>query len=138
MNPDLLIHDLFAIQQRHGYLPEQEIRALVERTETSLARVEELRSFYPHLRCDPPPSVELEICRDVTCHLRGATKLIEELGKEVENAGSLRLDEYDLRVMSSVKDFGGLPREGKNLIVLAAINELSCFSWKWRNATPEL
>jgi formate dehydrogenase beta subunit len=81
LNAESLIKDLMAIQKRRGCVSDEEARKLVEGTEISLARVEELRSFFPHLRPDPAKIVEIEICRDMTCHLRDAAGLIADVKK---------------------------------------------------------
>ena len=70
-----------AIQKRHGCVSDEEAQRLVEGTETPLARVEELRSFFPHLRTESAKRVEIEICRDMTCHLRDAAGLIADVKK---------------------------------------------------------
>jgi NADH:ubiquinone oxidoreductase subunit F (NADH-binding)/NADH:ubiquinone oxidoreductase subunit E/NAD-dependent dihydropyrimidine dehydrogenase PreA subunit len=110
----MLIRDLLAIQERHRYLPDKELRALVARTGSSLARIEELRTFFPHLRREPPPKVEIEICRDMTCHLRGASDLIAGLS-------------YDLKWISALSSEAALPQQRTKQIIVAALEKRSRF-----------
>src|SRR5262245_14137252 len=71
----MIVQELRAIQYRCGYLPEEELRALAQRINVPLHRVHEVASFYPLYRLQPPPTVEVRVCRDMACHLRGAPNL---------------------------------------------------------------
>jgi NADH:ubiquinone oxidoreductase subunit F (NADH-binding)/NADH:ubiquinone oxidoreductase subunit E len=73
----MIIHELHAIQNRHGYLPAAELQALSRRLNIPLHRIHGVASFYPHFRRQPPPAVDLEVCCDMACHLRGASDLLE-------------------------------------------------------------
>ncbi len=70
-----LISELKAIQDHHGYLPEDELRAFSQRTATPLYQVQAVASFYPHFRLQPGPQLEVKICADLSCHLAGAHRL---------------------------------------------------------------
>jgi NADH:ubiquinone oxidoreductase subunit F (NADH-binding)/NADH:ubiquinone oxidoreductase subunit E len=74
----MLIPHLREIQHRHGYLPDDELRQLAREAGVPLYRVEEVASFYPLFRreWDRPADVEVRVCRDMTCHLRGAGALL--------------------------------------------------------------
>jgi NADH:ubiquinone oxidoreductase subunit F (NADH-binding)/NADH:ubiquinone oxidoreductase subunit E len=71
----MLIDDLKEIQERCGFLPEEELREYADRTDTPLYRIQAVASFYPHFRTVPPPRVEVRVCTDLACHLRGAPEL---------------------------------------------------------------
>jgi NADH:ubiquinone oxidoreductase subunit F (NADH-binding) len=49
--------------------------ALAERLKVPLHRLHEVASFYPLYRLTPPPAVEVLVCRDMACHLKGAPQL---------------------------------------------------------------
>ncbi len=66
-----LIPALHAIQQRRGWLPREELVALARDTRRPLYEVQGLVSFYPHFRTEPPPTVSLHPCHDLSCWLRG-------------------------------------------------------------------
>lgn len=72
----MIVQELTKIQQAHGYLPTDELKRLGQRTKTHLHRIHEVASFFPHLRISPPAHCEVHVCRDFTCHLRGAPELI--------------------------------------------------------------
>src|SRR2546428_8148421 len=76
----MLIDELRVIQQEHGYLPAAALRALSERARIPLDDVHEVPSFYPHFRLTPPPAVDVRVCADMSCHLRGA----DELGRPLQ------------------------------------------------------
>ncbi|TVP98955.1 MAG: NADH-quinone oxidoreductase subunit L [Planctomycetaceae bacterium] len=76
-------------ERRGGYLTREDQRRVARECGVPLYRVQELVSFFPHFRTTPPPQVQVHVCRDMSCHLRGSTRLIERLNDEVgENTGS--------------------------------------------------
>lgn len=83
----MIIAQLHQIQERHGYLPRESLVALAERLAVPLYRIQEVVSFFPHFRRLPPPAVEVHVCRDMSCRLRGSPQLTERL--ETELAGDI-------------------------------------------------
>src|SRR5262245_27823419 len=82
----MIIQELLEIQERRGYLPAAELEALSARLGVPLHRLHEVASCYPHYRLTPPPRVDVRVCRDMACHLRGAIQTIqnlEALGAEI-------------------------------------------------------
>ena len=73
----MLIHELHSIQEQHGYLPAEALQTLSRDLNTPLYRLYGLASFYPHFRLEPPPNTQIRVCRDMSCHLRGATDLYD-------------------------------------------------------------
>src|SRR5207249_2519297 len=71
----MLIEQLRAIQDKHGYLPVEELRALSDRTQAPLYQLHGVASFFPHFRLEPPPPVDLRVCTDMSCHLLDADGL---------------------------------------------------------------
>jgi NADH:ubiquinone oxidoreductase subunit F (NADH-binding)/NADH:ubiquinone oxidoreductase subunit E len=76
----MLVQRLREIQNRHGSLPDEELRALARDTGIPLYRIEELSSFFPAFRLsrNDPPELVLRVCRDMTCHLRGAAAMLDQ------------------------------------------------------------
>ncbi|MBI5758714.1 MAG: NAD(P)H-dependent oxidoreductase subunit E, partial [Planctomycetales bacterium] len=96
----MLLPELYALQDRYGWLPEAELRRLAERLSIPLRRVFEIVGSYPLFRIDkPPPRVLVRVCHDPVCQLHGSVELREslkqiavELGEqqvEVETTGCL-------------------------------------------------
>jgi formate dehydrogenase beta subunit len=83
-----LIPSLNVIQREHGWLPREELVRLGRETKRPLYEIEGLISFYPHFRIEPPASVEVTVCRDLSCWLHGAEEQIaairERFGDDVE------------------------------------------------------
>jgi NADH:ubiquinone oxidoreductase subunit F (NADH-binding)/NADH:ubiquinone oxidoreductase subunit E len=75
----MIVQQLNQIQSRFGYLPRESLVALAERLAVPLYRIEEVVSFFPHYRKTLPPELEIHVCRDMSCHLRGSAKLINDL-----------------------------------------------------------
>jgi NADH:ubiquinone oxidoreductase subunit F (NADH-binding)/NADH:ubiquinone oxidoreductase subunit E len=74
-----LIPALNAIQDRVGWLPREELVTLSREVHRPLYEIEGLISFYPHFRTEPPKQVELRVCHDLSCWLRGADERIAAL-----------------------------------------------------------
>jgi NADH:ubiquinone oxidoreductase subunit F (NADH-binding)/NADH:ubiquinone oxidoreductase subunit E len=83
-----LIPALNAIQERVGWLPREELVSLSHEVHRPLYEIEGLISFYPHFRTRPAKSVELRVCHDLSCWLRGAAEKIaalrERYGQDTE------------------------------------------------------
>jgi NADH:ubiquinone oxidoreductase subunit F (NADH-binding)/NADH:ubiquinone oxidoreductase subunit E len=83
-----LIPALNAIQERVGWLPREELVALSHEVHRPLYEIEGLISFYPHFRTEAPRKVELRVCHDLSCWLRGADERIaairERYGPDAE------------------------------------------------------
>ncbi len=74
-----LIPALLAIQERVGWLPREELVALSREVHRPLYEIEGLISFYPHFRTTPPERIELRVCHDLSCWLRGSDDGLAEL-----------------------------------------------------------
>jgi NADH:ubiquinone oxidoreductase subunit F (NADH-binding)/NADH:ubiquinone oxidoreductase subunit E len=89
---DLLIEHLHLIQDKYGHLSAPHLVALAHEMKMALAEVYEVATFYAHFDVvkedgDVPPRVTVRVCDSLSCAMRGAEKLIEELpaklGREV-------------------------------------------------------
>jgi NADH:ubiquinone oxidoreductase subunit F (NADH-binding)/NADH:ubiquinone oxidoreductase subunit E len=79
----MIVQELVALQHEYGYLPDDALQTLAQRLSVPLYRLQEVASFFPHFRRTPPAKVHVQICRDMSCHLRGAGKLLGECGKRL-------------------------------------------------------
>lgn len=68
-----LLRELLRLQEKDGCLDDQTLRLLAKDRRIPLYRLEELVSFYPAFRRDPPPKVSVHVCRDVTCAMARVT-----------------------------------------------------------------
>src|SRR6476659_2994952 len=79
----MIVQQLNQIQSRFGYLPRESLVALGERLAVPLYRIEEVVSFFPHFRKTPPPEIEIHVCRDMSCHLRGSGQMLTEVEQQL-------------------------------------------------------
>ena len=78
-----LIEELYALQEAHGYLREEDLRALSKRTKVPLYEIEGVSTFYPHFRRTPPPKLHVTACRDLTCCMKDP-EAVEKMRKLCE------------------------------------------------------
>ena len=88
----MIVQELHNIQHRHGYLPAKELRALAGRSGTRLHRLQEVASFFPHFRLEPPDPIQVRICQDMSCQIRGACDLIKKFKKAADNFNGPKID----------------------------------------------
>jgi NADH:ubiquinone oxidoreductase subunit F (NADH-binding)/NADH:ubiquinone oxidoreductase subunit E len=75
----MIVQRLREIQNRFGFLPDAELKKLAAESGVPMYRIEEVSSFFPAFKLERtnPPQIEMRVCRDMTCHLRGADQLLE-------------------------------------------------------------
>ncbi len=83
----MILHELKTLQDEHGYLPATALQDLARRLNVPLYRLHGLASFYPHFRLQPPAAVEVNICGDVACFLRGAMDLPDIVRTTADSLG---------------------------------------------------
>jgi NADH:ubiquinone oxidoreductase subunit F (NADH-binding)/NADH:ubiquinone oxidoreductase subunit E len=76
----MIVQRLREIQNRFGFLPDAELKKLAADSGVPLYRIEEVSSFFPAFKLErtDPPAIEMRVCRDMTCHLRGAAELLDQ------------------------------------------------------------
>lgn len=85
----MIIPTLYRYQKRSGgYLTRDDLVRVAGECNVPLYRVQELVSFFPHFRTEPPPKVSVHVCRDMSCHLRGSVSLIERLQTHARGLGA--------------------------------------------------
>ncbi len=81
-----LIQALENLQAENGWLSKESLRELAANIQTPLYRLQEIVSFYPHFRTEPPSRITVEVCRDMSCHLLGCDGLAERIREAVGDA----------------------------------------------------
>jgi formate dehydrogenase/NADH-quinone oxidoreductase subunit F len=76
---DKIFDQLRAIQEQYGYLPAARLEALSKSSLIPLYHLHGVADFYPHFHLTPPAKVRVEVCRDMSCHLRGGDLLLAQL-----------------------------------------------------------
>jgi NADH:ubiquinone oxidoreductase subunit F (NADH-binding)/NADH:ubiquinone oxidoreductase subunit E len=83
---NLIVEELRALQEKFGFLPAEQLDALSKRIDVPISRLHGVATFFPHFRLTPPPKADVRICRDMSCHLRGADRLRLILETQYQNA----------------------------------------------------
>src|SRR5437764_4783471 len=95
----VLVPALHRIQQEFGYLKREALEQLSKDTGVPQYRLQAVASFFPHFLLTPPKKVVLRVCRDISCHLAGSGKILQELNaltsEEVALEGSSCLGRFD-------------------------------------------
>jgi NADH:ubiquinone oxidoreductase subunit F (NADH-binding)/NADH:ubiquinone oxidoreductase subunit E len=81
----MIVQALREIQDRHGFLPREELERLSVRISTPLYRLQEVASFFPHFRMTPPPKYTVLVCRDMACALRGSREILKNMQRKAES-----------------------------------------------------
>lgn len=74
-----MFEELRAVQRQFGYLPPDQLHALSAKLKIPVNQIHAVASFYPHFNLSPPAKVDVRVCVDMTCHLRAACELREDL-----------------------------------------------------------
>jgi formate dehydrogenase beta subunit len=139
----MIVQELHKIQHDWGYLPREQLLALVERLnagktdrreETKLYQLHQIASFFPHFRLEPPPVVEVRVCRDMACFMHGGPEYRAKLealsseigGKQVVVGGASCLGQCDRPPAVVINDevYRGKSFDGlRQLVQMAAHGE---------------
>ena len=71
------------IQEDHGYVADADIDDLVDYLGVPRIQVEEVLSFYGQFRRAPVGKCHIEACRNLSCSLLGAERLIDHLSAKL-------------------------------------------------------
>jgi NADH-quinone oxidoreductase subunit E len=79
----LVLPCLRRMQEARGYVSDADIDGLVAYLGVPRIQVEEVLSFYTQFRRAPVGEVHIEACRNLSCSLRGAERLIAHLSESL-------------------------------------------------------
>jgi NADH-quinone oxidoreductase subunit E len=71
------------IQEDRGYIADSDIADLAEYLGVPRIQIEEVLSFYSQFRRAPVGRCHIEACRNVSCSLTGAERLIDHLSRKL-------------------------------------------------------
>ncbi len=80
---DELISVLERVQEKYGYLPEEALRAVADKTGRSLVDIYGVATFYSSFSLKPRGRHTICACLGTACHVRGAKANLEELKKQL-------------------------------------------------------
>jgi len=78
-----LIAILEEIQSRYGYLPEEALRIVADRTGRSLVDIYGVATFYKSFSLKPRGRHLCSVCSGTACHVRGAPAVADEFVKQL-------------------------------------------------------
>jgi NADH-quinone oxidoreductase subunit E len=67
------------IQEERGFVADEDVDALAAYLSVPRIQIEEVLSFYTQFRREPVGRWHLEVCRNVSCSMRGAERLLGHL-----------------------------------------------------------
>jgi formate dehydrogenase beta subunit len=76
-----LFDELRAIQASYGYLPADQLQKLSAKLKRPVSEIHAVASFYPHFYLKPPPKVDVRVCGDMSCHLRGGDAVTQSINQ---------------------------------------------------------
>ncbi len=81
--PEALIPILQALQEHHGYLPEEALVRLSELTEITPSAISGVSTFYDMFRHKPAGKHIFRVCRGTACHVAGAERVEDALRRHL-------------------------------------------------------
>ncbi|MFH1010718.1 MAG: NAD(P)H-dependent oxidoreductase subunit E, partial [bacterium] len=78
-----LIAMLQDIQARYNYLPAEALRIVAEQTNRSSVDIYSVATFYRAFSLEPRGKHLVSVCLGTACHVRGAPRVAEEVGKQL-------------------------------------------------------
>ncbi|MCH8086625.1 MAG: NAD(P)H-dependent oxidoreductase subunit E [Chloroflexi bacterium] len=79
-----VLSSLIQVQEELGYLPPESISAIADFTGASVNEAYGVATFYTHFRFSPPGEHTIEICWGSSCHLQGASDIIQAVKEELQ------------------------------------------------------
>ena len=83
-----IVDALKTVQRQHGgYIPQGAFRTLAAELGVPIYRLYGVATFFPHFRVEPPAALDVRVCSDLSCHLRGAPGLFGAFGRAAQARG---------------------------------------------------
>ena len=99
------------IQEERGWIADEDVTALVEWLGVPRIQFEEVLSYYTQFRREPAGEVRLEVCRNVSCSMRGAERITDHLCRKlgVEMGETTADGRFTLSVVECLGSCGTAP-----------------------------
>ena len=115
----VVFEELRAIQRDFGYLPAEQLKTLATKINVAVSQIHAVASFYPHFHLSPPPKVDVRVCADMSCHLRGGDKVRAALDSAFQGTDP---NEVSLRDVSCLGRCDQAPAMMVNDNIYGAVN----------------
>jgi NADH:ubiquinone oxidoreductase subunit E len=96
-----MVPELRSIQEKFGYLPAEQLELLATELGVPLSQVHGVASFYPHFHLTPPARIDVRVCADMSCHLRGADELRHQLERTFRGSNPQTLAVRDVSCLGA-------------------------------------
>ncbi|MBN2494750.1 MAG: NAD(P)H-dependent oxidoreductase subunit E [Deltaproteobacteria bacterium] len=92
-DPSALLAILMDIQKEENYLPREDLGRVSERIGVPMSRIYSLATFFSAFSLKPRGKHICTVCMGTACHVRGAPKLVEQIGRDFDvKAGETTAD----------------------------------------------
>jgi len=78
-----LIPILQAAQEKFGYLPEEVMASIAHFLHLPPSTIYGVSTFYAQFKLTPTGRRTVKVCRGTACHVRGASRILQEIEKEL-------------------------------------------------------
>lgn len=82
-----MLSSLLAAQDELGYLPTEAIEEVATFTKRSVNEVWGVATFYKNFRFSPPTKHSIEVCWGPTCHILGASRILQKVQEALGLSG---------------------------------------------------
>ena len=76
-----LIMILHRVQEEMGYISNEAVAEVSEKTGLPVARIHGVVSFYSFFRTTPPGRNQISVCLGTACYLKGGKELLDEINR---------------------------------------------------------
>lgn len=121
-----LIRILQQVQDEYRYLPEEVLVYIATVLDMPVAEVYGVATFYAHFTLEPKGKYVIKICDGTACHVKGSTKLHDQIAKKLKLAeGQLTTADmmFSLELVSCLGACGLAPVMVINEDVYGQVNE---------------
>jgi len=110
-----LIPILQEVQEEFGYVPEEAMTGIAGFLGVPKSRVYSVTTFYAQFRLTPIGRNHIMVCRGTACHVRGATRILEEMEKllGIQEGETTSDREFSLETVACIGACG----VGPNLVI---------------------
>ena len=95
-----LIQLLLEVQAQFSYLPEEAIRQIAGFLDMPEGEIYSVSSFYSQFRLTPVGRQRVTVCRGTACHVRGASRVLNEISEEIGVAEGETSDDMEYTLES--------------------------------------
>ncbi len=84
--PSALLAIMQDVQDQERYLPREAMDRIAQQLSVPIARVYQMATFFESFHLEPRGKHICTVCMGTACHVRGATRLVEALERDLEIA----------------------------------------------------